>query len=514
MKKKFSLGIVAAIVLLMMCVLCPVYAEDDGAGFNSAAFSKELEKGRLSLQEVDLPGMEGIELISWVSVSPKGSYLLGQTSEGYGIYHIAEEVFVPLEIDTTNDEFHKLDRFSKLLLPQYMKAVWSPDERYFVIVNWNEVVVNGKLMWDLFVGDTRTHTVQVLETWHHRLFSGGSIYQVCFNQNSDKIYYGYCGYGNNPFDSKYMTAEFDLATKQSRPLFSNQWTDKNGEEYSCTNDGMYCTSDGCIVQIAVRKDSKDFGVSIMTPVGSEWKRNYISLVSGNTRGSNFHFSMVSDDFLAFTYTEMGENREVTAFTFVNSNYALDERNTYKYHNVGNVQISPDGDYLLSLIHSGKSYELKVYEKEHVNGRGTTVDIPFNINSNGPYLLGYNSLASCYYGGMQWGGNTLLIGTKNDVSVYQFKNTNSNIAYPWHEDDGLTGTVWSNQGPVVMTISFSEKGVCEMCLVASDLTISGEYTLLSEGNVELNFQGDVMRGVFKGNSLHLDESNEMVYFYNP
>ena len=66
----------------------------------------------------------------------------------------------------------------------------------------------------------------------------------------------------------------------------------------------------------------------------------------------------------------------------------------------------------------------------------------------------------------------------------------------------------------MTISFSEKGVCEMCLVASDLTISGEYTLLSEGNVELNFQGDVMRGVFKGNSLHLDESNEMVYFYNP
>ena len=249
----------------------------ENSGFNAEAFAAELEADNLSLKKVKLPGTEDIGNVKWLSVSPNGRCLLGAYSEGYGVYYVAEEVFIPLAYDTTGDEYGNLERFSKSALPKYLSIVWSPDERYFAVVNRDEVTA-GHFKWDLFVGDLTTNTFRVLQTWSNKLTNGGAVYQACFDQSSEKIYYSFYGKVDNPFGSDYFTVEYDIATGESRPLFSNEWANEYGDKYRCYYDGMHCLSDGRILQIAACSDREDHGISIMTPTGDGWERKFLSVL--------------------------------------------------------------------------------------------------------------------------------------------------------------------------------------------------------------------------------------------
>ena len=435
MTKRTMLLILVPLLLLVLSLPLIGSAEEIN-GFNTGAFASKLESNQLSLERVDLPGTEDISWVKWLSVSPKGSYLIGAYEDGYGVYYVTEEVFIPLTFDTTGDEYGNLERFSQLALPKYLSFVWSPNERYFAVVNRQMVVVNNRLEWDLFVGDLTTNTFRALETWSNKLReNGGAVYQACFDQSCEKLYYSLYGYMDNPFDSKFFTVEHDIATGESRPLCSNEWTDENGYEYSCAYDGMHCLSDGRILQIAVRKDSKDFGLSIMMPTGDNWERRYLSIANGDDRGNNFQFCMVEDDFLTFTYFNMLREYEETLYISLIGNNPLASGNTFRDYDVGNTQLSPDGKYVLSLMHSGSSYSLEVLDrtskgflKTIVKG-GAKVSVPFDLRTNGAYLLGHNSFATEFIDGIQWGGNILLLGTKDGVKVYRFEDVENPDSYP-------------------------------------------------------------------------------------
>lgn len=418
-------------VLLIIMMLLSAAALADGTAyageFNTQAFSEAYAEGKLRLKKLNLPGMEGI---TWISVSPNGK-LFGCSSDGYVIYDAETDTATVQNIDWTGDEFGHLERVLSLYWNRCGEVVWSPDGRYYALVNRTEVMLRINLRWDLFVGDTQTNTIRVLKTWSDKPsdVSSGAVYQLCFDDEGEKIYYSFIGDAQNPFEPFFsregiMTAEYDMATGSIRPLFNNGWRDENGKEYLCTGSDLYYLSGGRLLQAYSSSDGSEFGLRLMIPEGDEWISEYYAIQAPESGYMRLQLRMVSDDYCVLMWTDRQTAKGVAKYIGIGEDNRFTE---HEEHEAENVQISPDGNYCIFLIENKQryddEYDLDVHAKagRELPGRSVVrIDTPFFIKSNRYYLAGENDFSVRFNNGIEWGGNLLLLGIDQDVEVYQFE----------------------------------------------------------------------------------------------
>ncbi|MBE5770628.1 MAG: hypothetical protein E7336_04575, partial [Clostridiales bacterium] len=534
-------------VVLTLCLMfaLPGMGEDLSAnGFNTQAFSEAYDSSKLSLKKLDFPGNEDIE---WMSVSPQGSYLLGRKDADIGIYHIASQAFIPLNVDYSGDENHCLKSMLSSFAMNGVQVSWAPNEQYFVLTNHYEVMQrNG--YWDLILGNIHANTLSVVKSWERSVFAEdyGRLYQACFDANSTKIYYSRLGQKEQTtLNSKYLLESYDLATGQIATLSANEWTDETGENYRCTSSELYCLGDGRLVQLAQpeRISSTDWGLRVLTPAQDEWKSSYIPLAYDDARCGSFRLRKASDDFFTVQYTatlyDKTSYREQNVYE--EQYVVLSESNRgsvlqiVRSNSYGNVIPSSDGKYFLALAGEGRNWELCVYNRKtgttlekQLRLTGPEVDTPFSVADNWRPLSGNTVEHRRFVDGILWGGNILLMQLENGVGVYQFNGVETVYETPWHKGIDLTGTAWHCSAPEENILTFCEERTFEMRIPTENAVIRGRYTWTANDTIVLIYQSVQIDGelfdvesknqylemIFRGSTLQLlSEDDETVVFFS-
>ena len=496
-------------------------------GFNSEEFTKAFEQGELELKRLDLPGTENI---SWISLSPKGSYLFGyQQDVGYGLYDVAQQHFSLLTVDTSGDTYGCLERVMRTS-PDYWEVVWSPDEEYFSITNYAKNIGSAAFVWDLYLGDTQTSTLRVLQTWNRKMMRDdfGTAISPCFSEDSCSLYYTF--YGNIENERKFQTYEYNLATGENTLLFENATLPDFLSEY------FFCMDDGRFLELKRNADTGKDVLYLFYPDEKTWNSTSFEIDSlpefaNVEKFINVRICKIDGQRFALiieTQTNMNSNTYSLLFQINESNqfevapdtytqeihtFAQDVKVVLSDTYARNIQPSPDGQYFLSVNYdegNKKSrYGLWVNntdKKYDGTPKEVKVTLPEDISYEVLlfYCMGANVQSAAMYQGMQWGGDLVLL-SPTDVCYFA-----SAKDIPWNKTTDMTGTTWLCITPQFATLRFLENGVFEM--TAEGQTMAGEYHWESYDTLGLTMFDETILFVSEGDSLIVESEDEKLIFY--
>lgn len=494
--------------------------QDDG--FDSEAFTAAFDAGILTLKKLELPGTEDIR---WISISPKGSYLFGyQQGAGYGLYDVAQQHFTLLTVDTSGDTYECLERAIGLS-PDYLEVVWSPDEQYFSITNYKRNIIQCTYDWDLFLGDTQTSTIRVLQTWNRRVIKDdfGTAVSPCFSEDSCSLYYTF--YGNIEGERKYQTYEYNLVTGENTLLFVNAISPEYLLAY------FFCMDDGRFIELKNNHATGKDALYLFYPDGEKWNSTSFEIGSlpefANVEiFSNLRLCKIDEQRFALIfqadnnmYSLLFQINEANQFevapdTYTQEIYLADQDvkvvidDTY----ARNIQPSPDGKYFLSVNSDksqGRRFGLWVSntdKKYDGTPEEVKVTLPEEFSSDGVfyYCMGENPLSVAMTQGMQWGGDLVLL-SPTDVCYFE-----AAIDAPWNWKTDLAGTSWMCITPMIATVKFLDEGVFTMSGQGEEIT--GEYQWMSFNTVALTAYEDTLLFVFEENTLRFESEDGIVTFH--
>lgn len=515
-------SIVLSFVFLYLLLVCSVVqASNIATGFHAYTLDEEFDNGVTTIDSYSFPNTENFQ---WLSVSPQGSYLLclSDTNEP-GFYHVENQKFYPLTFDMEKDSNKWLKRNFGLPGNRY---IWSEDERYFTFVNRDAAfnVKNGN--WALYLGDLKSKSVSVLKTWYPsflNLKTSGCVYQACFSPTGDKLYFSLVQVSEFLSDTSAFTEEYDIATGKTTRLFSNQWTGENGKEYECIQHGIYCQSNGNIIQAFSDTSSHDMGLRIMVPQDDGWKC-YENLLFDDDENLKYHYiymDMTSDGVCSMLISSSFESSHTEAVYFfgIESNPFAAEEPIFcicgfqddEY--MINTCLSPDGRHAL-LVHASDTGmgELELLRLEQIKaserdpfGRSYRKINVVNRFSYHQYALKY--LDRSYYAadndvwnGMQWGGNLLLMNTKYGVEVCRFKDVYTYNPNIWTNGMSLKETTWINNSYHTELRFIDDTSFT----LSSTPLITGHYQTDYSDKLYLDIDGKEYEFEFHGNTLHCKE----------
>lgn len=421
--------LLAVMMLLAGCILgaCasgenrPTDAND---AFQQKVFQEALEQGHLVLKRFDVEAYGN----QWLSVSPKGTYLLGYQSGDQGmpltetdlqLYHVASGEVTALRVEESEDA---QDYWRALMMQGTLKAVWSADERYFTLVDYDRVV-NQSMGGVLVLADTAEKKIEIVEYWNRSFIreDGGGVYQACFSPKGDKLYYSLYGGAAEQYSSRIMTMAYDIAKGTSTACFANEFDMENGETYWAYAPGMFCLTDGSIVQaIHPFFGSGRIGVRMMRPVQDGWESS-ICLLAENRGLKVSQLRMAGDDRCLVTY--FGSMPTTAGGTVVFEKTDGHSFEVLEDSGIYNAVWSSNGRYLMSLQRQSEdAYSLMVqdYGDTEAGIRGVSAVIDgADVKDRYANLMGGNALAKNFDDGMQWGGNLVLLGSDHGAEVYEF-----------------------------------------------------------------------------------------------
>lgn len=477
------------VVMLCLIALCASHVIADelealgseaekGYGFDASSFAQSFKNEYVEIERIPLPVHENIR---WLSISPKGNYLLGFFEGEYFLFCVLDGNTKTLAFDITGDVHGNLRSFAETPDPfLHLRVSWSPDERYFALTDHYRYFAMGRPAWDLFLGDLENGTIRVLETWQKsfRVENVAGVYQTCFDDKGRKLFYSIY---NNIYEDKYMTMEYDLLTGESKPLFSNTWTDvTTGSTFSCEGPELYFLPSGMFVQTAQNKSGDKLGIRLTWPVREWWEsKTFFFTEEGNgysMDGLKMQVGRAGFGSVSFQTGDDSPQAETLIFSIDQAEHSIEFENI---NCLRNEVYSPDGRYSFGLYRLDSNtewgYELRVIDRTS-DYAGALVRADFETWGNhvylagNNYLVGHNKLVDGLRGRMQWGGNNLLLALsegvclykynvlpapREKVRVYAYKGAGNNaakdeIALPI---EVLPGTVWEsvNEGDKIVFI---------------------------------------------------------------
>lgn len=407
-------------LIALLTALVMLFAAGFGA-LADATFDEQFRCGALTLEPAPMPAWT--EGVLWLSISPSGRYMLGLTDVSLILYNVGDQTFAPLAIDLRTDGNGKLAKL--LRQPQSLTKftfAWSPDERYFTGWSYDLTMLQMSLCMDLLLGDTRQKTVAVMESWKNRMMAenGGGVYAACFSPDGGTLYYAAAGRAFSSHGSNYVTMAYDIATDTSTLVALNEWQQDDATYYAYWAD-MYCLADGSIVQAASPRSSDAIIMRRLIPSDGGWLARNMAVsgiqnpVAPRIKGANGTRSLM----LLIPATTVS-----TATPYASMAMHIKAPNNAPMasgmlFNAGNVCLSPDGRYVLSLSGNTKSFSLLMTDL--ASGEAHPVMLAAGAeNYDYPLLHGGNPLAQRFSEGILWGGDYLLLGGENSAVLHRFR----------------------------------------------------------------------------------------------
>ncbi len=348
----------------------------------------------------------------WLSVSPKGSYLLGwKEADGEGaflLYDVKAANTIPLTIDTAGDTYGELEYLKMCRLPKWEpKVVWAADESRFVLMS-GRVVRQLDFRWDLLLGDTRSHTLGLAETW-----ADGAIHQACFDE-AGKLYFSYIGKDYlDSHGSNSILMVFDPATGETTPLMANDRMSDSGSSNAFQISGeMYAIGNGQLLQFGVCEGT--WFMRICKENNGEWMRVLKQLggIQPNGLKTQYAAGLLT---LSWVDSETGRNG-LRAYRFTDGQ----PEQVFSEDHTAAAQVipSPDGLSLLRIAEKDGQYQLLLGAAD---GRGKTDNVlPETLQGEQAALQMIGSGNAAFQPGLLWGGDVLLLGTEAGAVPYRIQ----------------------------------------------------------------------------------------------
>lgn len=418
------------IALLLALLLASASLTALAEGFNAEAFMLQFQRQSLKLEPAQLPGAAlGAQ---WLTASPSGRYHLLLGFAGLMLYDAEMKEARPVTIDMRGDANGKLARL--LSNPQRQLAtatfVWSADEAYFTVYNWDLVMKQMNMDFDLLLGSTETCQVTVAQSWGAKVNKAGSgtLYGACFAPDNSKLYFDFYGSAYEELDpgrtgkTSMMTLAYDMATGEVTHVAGNRWETRTGDQLFCDREGMVCLKDGSIVQLATDFHGTLLHLRRMIPTAAGWEEELLELPSPELP-STYALEGIngSDRVLVTMLPGVYDTQSATSAKNVVVQVDLTPAGleVLRLTSGVNAVISPDGRYYATLSGSHEAWSLQVTDS--LSGQTCAVDASaVKQVADFAYVAGGNALAAkSFYPGMMWCGNTLVIGTNDGPALFSF-----------------------------------------------------------------------------------------------
>lgn len=399
-------------IILLVLVLCLQASAGaaDGA-YDQAALEKAIEENRVALTEMD---MSSTGTISWISVSPKGTYLLGCDenvgnrfgSTQFYLYRVSDGELIPLQIDRSGDRYNKLQNMDV----RGNHVTWSCDEAHFAFDGYQGILTGYAC--DLVIGDVDKGTIGVAQAWNGPMAflskGAATVYQACFHPDDpDTLYYSlYGAYPSEEYGSDYMMMVYDLRTGKSEALYSNHWNER-GMDISCDKPCMVVMRDGSIIQVCSAANG-DYGLSVTFRQDNGKWNGYLMGLSGD----GVPRIIVSGSDL-FTIRYVG-GLSITTELYSCADHMVTQVDLGGSAGM-NLVVSENGPFVLSLHEGDGTAEIALRSVDHPDRRTVCGELehermmPMVGQGNTNYL-------SLIADGIVWGGDIVLLNSYGTVDL--------------------------------------------------------------------------------------------------
>lgn len=437
MKKAF------AMILVMLCLL-------------SAAASAET----WMIAPIETPEGEPI------GISPDGSTMLFRGSEGFLVKRNGElKPIVPnyeRGVEDAYGNFEKcMSNASFFALLDETGVTWSPDGRYFVLTNWQEVMVDFRWIRDLILFDTEKGECFLADTDGNQLRaeSAGCVLAANFGENGEYLDFVYMS--NDRANSRMTLERYEIGEeKVNRLARFARYLPEGGLNYILV--GIQPLSGGRYLMLReTRDESQPYAFDLFQdeskekPLRTKWKETLTPLSFTYAEVGITPYQILANPnmkyALLFAHGDVDSERKTPLFFRVNvdddysgsdeclmiSQLGTEAANTFAVSAetrealadalndsavIVNAAFSPDGMRALLLVQKTQEYRLAVMDMETLALNWIQAD-ELNLDANGPYCVRSTELSYAFRAGMQWcEGDRLLIHTEDGVKLYQLEKT--------------------------------------------------------------------------------------------
>lgn len=398
-----------------------------------------------------------------IGISPDGSTMLFRSGEGFLVKRNGElKPIVPnyeRGVEDTYGNFEKcVSSASFFALLDETGVTWSPDGRYFVLTNWQEVMVDTRWIRDLILFDAEKGECFLADTDGNQLRaeSAGCVLAANFGENGEYLDFVYMS--NDRANSRMTLERYEIGEKKINRLARfARYLPEGGLNYILV--GIQPLSGGRYLMLRESRDeSQPYAFDLFrdeskeNPLRTKWKETltplpftkaeagitpYQILANPNTKyallfargdfdagSAPLYFRVNVDDGYSgsdecLMISQFGAEKANTFAVSAETREAL--RETLNANAViANAALSPDGTRALLLVQNQQEYRLAVMDMETLALSWIQAD-ELDLDANGPYCVRSTDLSYAFLAGMQWcEGDRLLMHTKEGTKLYQIE----------------------------------------------------------------------------------------------
>lgn len=425
--KKVKKKLTTLILLLVLATTISANAQNiTDTGIDEQSLDLAFMWGEMTLEEItDIPNAEEA---TWLSVSPKGTYLLAllrDESIRFAIWDTVHHTWMYPSQDVVSGSETDYIYYYRGITDSSMTFVWSPDETYFFTHNTYASDHNYDCS-QFFLGNTQNNSIIIgnvkdIIDW---IDLNSCIYQACFDPNNEKLYLGIRSWEKPPenvtllAENEFFTVEYDLSTKKSTFLFANKWFNEQGKEMVADIAGLCYLQQNDFVQLAVDQNNHDLYLRRICKDGDNW-----------TETMTYVNNLLREKKYCYVQLRTGSNQRM--YIQFLDHYHDKVRKTIP------VYLTPDGTITLGVEREAQSLLISPYGEYAIYGStlkpaslglwsenkndGLRIPVYSDLEENDeiqqfdPYTMNHKKDYVTSIPG-QWGGNILLLPAVDGLRV--------------------------------------------------------------------------------------------------